>query len=306
MSGGGGGYIPSDPKTILQRIQESEAGTQNAQYESEVVKLLSSFLVHFNDRDIETVNRHLGEIKKAIEKEIDGSIDLLYGGSVAKRTYVNGLSDIDSLVILDKSDLSHLSPNEVRDYLRQRIKERFPNHEVSAGNLAVTIKFSDSEIQLLPAIRQGGSLKIADKTGNKWSSIQPEKFTTKLTEVNKQNSGKIVPIIKLAKAIIATLPESHRVSGYHAESLAIQAFRSYTGESTYKAMLAHYFKEASTAVRSPIKDSSRQSVHVDEYLGNANSLERRIISDTFSRIARRMRNADSAASLAEWQKMFEK
>jgi hypothetical protein len=116
--------------------------------------------------------------------------------------------------------------------------------------------------------------------------------------------GKLVPCIKLAKAIIATLPEQRQLTGYHTESLAIQVFKDYKGPKTSKAMLRHFFENAPGHVKEPIRDSSGQSVYVDEYLGEANSLGRRIAADALGRIARKIRNADGARSVERWRELF--
>ena len=117
--------------------------------------------------------------------------------------------------------------------------------------------------------------------------------------------GKLVPCIKLAKAIIASLPEKRRLIGYHTESLAIKTFKEYSGEKNTKAMLHHFFEQASAQVRQPLADSTGQSVRVDEYLGSPNSLQRRIVADSMNRIARRMKNADGARSVARWRELFD-
>ena len=63
-------------------------------------------------------------------------------------------------------------------------------------------------------------------------------------------------------------------------------------------MLRHFFEQVHQShVTKLIRDSSGQSVHVDEYLGAENSLERRIVADALSRIGRKIRNADGAISL---------
>ena len=124
-------------------------------------------------------------------------------------------------------------------------------------------------------------------------------------KINKAVDSKLVPCIKLAKAINATLPEKRRLTGYHIESLAIKIFKNYSSEKTHKLMLQHFFEEATNHVKKPITDSSGQSVHVDEYLGSQNSIERRILSNSLNRIARRMKNADGARSLSMWQELFE-
>jgi len=232
-------------------------------------------------------------------------MDLLFGGSVAKHTYVDGLSDIDSLVILNKTDLADATPNEVKKYFVERLKERFPKTDIHSGKLAVTLNFSGCEIQLLPAVKSGENLKIADRNGQDWARIKPKAFSEKLSAINQNVGRKVVPIIKLAKAIISNLPEKHQISGYHAESIAVKVFKTYSGDLKQKEMIKHYFSEASKLVKGHIRDNTGQSVHVDDYLGSANSLERKIVSDAFGRVHRRMKNADSSGSAAEWQKLFD-
>ena len=81
-----------------------------------------------------------------------------------KRTYVNGLSDNDVLVFLNKSELKGKKPNEVPDYFAEKLRQRLPNSEIKEGHLAVTVKFknSNTEIQLLPAIKTKNGMRIAD------------------------------------------------------------------------------------------------------------------------------------------------
>ena len=88
------------------------------------------------------------------------------------------------------------------------------------------------------------------------------------------------------------------------ESLGIAAFRNYAGELTTAAMLPVLFERARELVLSPIRDSTGQSVHVDEYLGPANSDARMAVSHVMGRLARRMRNATAAGSTAQWRAMF--
>ncbi len=93
-------------------------------------------------------------------------------------------------------------------------------------------------------------------------------------------------MIKLAKAINATLPDALRLSGYHMESLGIAAFRGYTGPRTVAEMLPTYFEQASKLVLQPIRDRTGQSVHVDEYLGPSDSAERVARGHVLDRVAK--------------------
>ena len=99
-------------------------------------------------------------------------------------------------------------------------------------------------MQLIPAVRIEGNLAISNETGSSWSTIRPEQFAAKLTLVNSSLGGQLVPTIKLAKRLIASLPQAVPLKGYHIESLAIEAFEDYDGMRTPKEMISRFFKEA--------------------------------------------------------------
>jgi len=305
MGGSGGGsfsWDKIDPKDINRDLRKK---TSSVEYENEVAGFLTSLLVTFNDRDIAAINTHLEEIRKALEKEIEGTVDLNYGGSVAKHTYVDGLSDVDSLVVLNKSELENKSSEEVRDYFYSRLCDRFPNSKIEKGTLAVTVKFGDIDIQLLPALKRGKGFQIADASGTNWSNINPKNFSQRLSNLNQKMGNKLVPTIKLAKAINFTLPEKRRLSGYHTEALAVEIFRDYGGRTTTKEMLKYFFKEAGKRVQTPIVDKTGQSSVVDAYLGGARNLNRGMVSDSLSRIARRLEKADLGQNLDGWKQIFD-
>lgn len=306
MGGSGSGYFSSEPESLIRQLRDSQDATAFESYEVACNSELYSFLSEFNARDIQAVNKHLDEIAYALSKDQESLIRLNFGGSVAKRTYVEGLSDVDCLVYLENTDLENASPQEAKNYLEQRLRERFPRTLITQGRLAITVQFTDCEIQLLPAKRVGDAIRIPDQSGDSWSSVvRPREFAKKLTATNAANAGKVVPVVKLAKAIIANLGDKQKISGYHAESLAVEVFKDYQGPLTPKAMLVHYFKESATRVLAPIRDSTGQSVHVDEYLGASSSLERRIVADAFARVERRMRMADNSQNVDDWLRLFE-
>ena len=307
MGGSGGGYFSGGltPEELARRTREAEDQSQDDSFETEVGGFLASELSQYNDRDVEGIQKAFEDIKKDLESDIEGTVDLLFGGSISKHTYVDGLSDVDALVLMDKTELSDKQPSQLQQMLAERLQSRYGKDAVTQGVLAVTVTHDGKTIQLLPALRDGKKFKIASYDGKGWSRIDPAGFSKALTTANKSMDGKLVPCVKLAKAIIAKLPEQRQLSGYHTESLAIQVFKGYDGPKTPKAMVRHFFEKAPEHLRQPIRDSSGQSVHVDEYLGAANSLQRRIVSDALGRISRKIRNADGSRSLASWKELFE-
>lgn len=312
MGGGGGGVFSSyTPDEYKEKIREAREKTHDEAFETSVSEIINRLLVEYNNRDVEAIREHLEEIKEIIKEENVGTIQLLFGGSVSKHTYVDGLSDVDVLMTIDKSDLSELPPKKVLEYISSRLKEKLVGVQtINAGKLAVTVVFSDEiKIQILPAIKRGDGFKISTEKGNEWSNIiRPDKFATKLTELNQSQGAKVVPVIKLAKGIIAQFPENQELTGYHVESIAIEAFKRYPEsmpKTTTKAMLKYFFKKAIEIVKTPIKDKTGQSINVDNYLGPENSPERLKISYTLNRMYGRMKNADAISSIEEWSAILE-
>jgi hypothetical protein len=309
MGGSGGGPFSSSrsPEDLARLVRESERVTSVVAFEAELSALLGELLGEINNRDRPLVKERLEELKLLLEDSIEESLDVMFGGSVAKRTYVDGLSDIDSLLIVDGTELEDGGPEAALARMAEVLSEGLNDDiHVEQGRMAVTVAYPDGmSIQLLPAVRTADGLKIPSSRHSGWSSIEPRGFQQALTRTNEACAGKLVPTVKLAKAILGTLPEHQRLSGYHIESLAIAAFRSYLGPCTTAEMLPTLFERAKELVLSPIKDRTGQSLHVDEYLGVANSQARLSASHLLNRLAKRMRNATAAGSKEQWLALFE-
>jgi hypothetical protein len=305
-SGGGGGSYTSWNTERLTKVVRVEQNRSASIFEVQLAGYLSELLATFNSRDVEKVRERLNQCKAALGEDFDSTFDHLYGGSVAKHTYVDGLSDIDSLLIVNDSELEDLSPPIVLERIDESLRGGLPTGiEVSHGRMAVTVTYPDGmQIQLLPAIRSADVLKVPSSDSEGWSPINPDRFNEALTRCNQECGGKLVPTIKLAKAIIATIPEQYRLTGYHVESLAIAAFRGFAGEKTTATMLPYFFQQAKDLVLYPIRDRSGQSVHVDSYLGDANSVLRQYESRLIGNLAKRMTNASAAQSRAQWEALF--
>jgi len=299
MGGSGGGYYDGSASSKSPSIET----TISAIEATGVATYLSDLLKSFNERDVEAIKTHIDTVLQSLSKEVDSSLNTLLGGSVAKNTYVSGVSDVDSLVFLNSSHLQSKTPSEVLEYFKGIITDRLPQTNVTAGKMAITINFSDGcSLQLLPAISTTNGFKIPNQNDNSWSKINPKAFTDELTSANQACGRKVIPLIKLAKGVIANLPEKQKITGYHSEALAVDIFKNYTGELRYSTMLQHYFSQASKLTRTPIIDKAGQSYYVDEYLGSANSAKRKVIADAFDRLSRKMLNSKS---IEDWKECFE-
>lgn len=296
------GHSPTRVAEDIQRI----ASEQAAAFDATLAKEFSRLLSQFNSRNTQETAERLEAIKVALLEKIDGSFDTLFGGSVAKHTFVDGLSDVDSMLLIS-GRFAEANPSAMLNNIAETLNASLGvGVEVSHGPVAVTVKYPDgNEIQLVPCLgREGGRLKVPAWDSNTWSNIDPRQFREGLTKRNDQCGGKLIPTLKLAKAVNSTLPENARLSGYHIESIGVAAFRGYEGEKTTVRMLPHFFRRASDLVLAPMADRTGQSVHVDEHLGSAESPQRQALSHALARIHQRMVNASAAGSSDRWMEIL--
>ena len=267
---------------------------------------LRNWLHDYNDRDTEGINRHIQVLRDALEQTNFDVLSTRLGGSLSRHTYVDGLSDVDVLARINDSTYSGQSPRAVIQKMAELIQQRLPNTKVRHGDLAVTVEYSDGlEIQVLPAIRTRAGFRIANSTRNEWSGvIHPERFAQKLTQINQANRGQVIPAVKLTKALAHRLIRSDRekITGYHIESLAVEAFRNYRGPTDLKSMVKHLTNYSATDVHQPIRDSTGQSRCVDDYMGGQGSAARQRAAANFGR----MRDSiDSCKSQADIDNLFD-
>ena len=254
---------------------------------NEINSWLRDQLKEYNDRDHEAINRHRQTVRKALEQDED-VVRILFAGSLERHTYVEGLSDVDALVIVNRSKLSSEPPQDAIESMEALIRRRLPNTKIKSGALAVTVTYSDGvEMQFLPAIERKDGIRIADMSRNRWSAVtHPDRFREKLTKVNQARAGQVIPAIKLMKGLASQVIQNddEKIKGYHMESIAIEAFRDYQGPTDLRSMVIRFCESASEIVLEPIRDSTGQSRNVDEYMKGARSPRRRRASENFRRM----------------------
>ena len=144
----------------------------------------------------------------ALNDQFGGVYDLRGGGSYTRHTHVSGLSDVDVLLDLGPfaaSDIPHKDdPSAVLQEMERRLRRRLPSTEITAGKMAVSVRFHDgSEIQVLPAFRAGTGYRIPNPDGEGWATTRPQLFARILAERSREIGGGLRRSIKLAKLICA-------------------------------------------------------------------------------------------------------
>ena len=217
MGGSGGRCIP-EPTDGMRKIIADARAEEMARLERDVDHFLQKKLTVLNERDAAETRARIEQVQNQIAGKytLDG---MLFGGSVDKHTYVDGLSDVDALAVVDVESLDSETPKQLIEDFRALIASKLGTlgaRSVSAGLLAVTVGFEDGdELQILPSIRAGETIYIPSATGNEWNETNPSKFRELLTSTNNRLGKCFIPAVKLAKAALSNFPEEHRLSGYH-------------------------------------------------------------------------------------------
>lgn len=302
-SGRSDGYIGRLTKTEEEKLQKARE-QERQQLSADINGLINELLGVFNGRDRDVTNEKLNQLQDLLGSKVEVE-HILLGGSVAKHTEIDGLSDVDALVVLDNEYIEGDSPRKVLNTFYRTLSEKLEHHGVSKiekGNLAVTVTFDNgTQIQLLPALRSRSRILISSPDGTYWNETKPKEFAKELASANRAMNNMLVPAIKLMKAANSNLPPQKQLTGYHIEAVAVDSVKKYDGEKTPRALLLHVLGYAAERVLVPIRDKTGQSRVVDSYLGKADSLQRKNVSQTLSGLQRRL---NAATTLQQWKSVL--
>lgn len=269
-------------------------------------ELLEGFVkdMQISKEQLEMIRSNVEKILLELKKYDIDVEDISWEGSFSKKTYVEGLSDIDFIISLGTYSESGFEYKEnsklALEKLKDIVSKRFPNTEVKVGNMAVTVTFSDgTELQFLPGFKYYEGYSIPDPKSNGWITTFPKRFKDKLTDANQKLNGKFKPIIRLIKNLFDK--NGIELSSYHIENLALSVLKDYKGPYTYSAMLLGFLNGAKVEIGGKLPDISEQSRYVDDYLGDAGSPTRKAYARKIKAIEAKLLNYNRE----DWNDSFE-
>src|SRR5260370_16436855 len=156
MGVSGGGYFRSErPENVRDALRKEEMARQDQIFETQVSNDIGDLLGEYNNRNADAVRKALERLKKALENDVeDGTITPVFGGSVRKRTYVDGISDIDSLFVLKGDELTGMEPSEALDFFESKVRTAFTDAKPDKARMSLRIPHEGVELELLPAAHQ--------------------------------------------------------------------------------------------------------------------------------------------------------
>jgi hypothetical protein len=253
--------------------------------------------LEITDLQTETVSTRHNSVRDVLKSGMT-VIDDFLTGSYARHTMIAPLkeADVDVFVALDPDYYKHYfgqngGPAGLLDWVKQTLRKTYtltPN--ISRNGQAVTIRFSDFLVDLVPGfVRSGGGYIIPNSITTTWLSTDPKRHVDIFSAANQTHQQKLIPLIKMIKGWNKC--HSSFFSSFHLEVLALQVLTN-VNITDYPSGLRFFFDKAREAVAGTNLDPAGYGDDIGKYIDTAEKI---------AEAKRRMTAAYEAALRAEQQ-----
>lgn len=136
--------------------------------------------------------------------------------------------------------------------------------DISRNGQAVTIRFTDFVVDVVPAFnRQGGGYSIPNSISQSWISTDPKKHVEIVTNSNKAHNGDFVPLVKMIK--VWNKNNNKYFSSFHLEVLALQILQGVT-ISDFPSGVRFYFDKGRALIAQKNLDPAGYGDDVGSYI----------------------------------------
>lgn len=181
--------------------------------------------------------------------------DSFLTGSYRRSTMIAPLTeaDVDVFVVLDPRYYSVHGQQALLDEVKRVLRKTYTRTpEISPNGQAVTIRFKDFKMDVVPGFkRKGGGFLIPDAQARRWISTDQKKHVELWTASNKAHNGDLVPLIKMIKGWNKTHGALFR--SFHLECMIREILTNVT-ISDFSSGCRYVFKHAKDKVYVPVYD----------------------------------------------------
>ena len=167
-------------------------------------------------------------------------------------------ADLDVFVVLNSEDWSaNGSQANLLDRVKRVLKKTYPETpEISRNGQAVTIRFTDFKVDVVPTFhRQGGGYLIPDSHRGRWISTDPKVHIKLWADANKAHDGDLVPLMKMLKA---WNKDRDLMGSFPLETLALKILDNVT-ITDFHSGIRYVFDKAREKVKFKIADPAGYS-----------------------------------------------
>jgi hypothetical protein len=255
-----------------------------------------------------TVSTRQESVRSVVSDGLDVITDFLTG-SYMRSTMISPLNDadIDIFFLLDeKYYKEYPSPSALLDKVKRVLLNTYTRTpKISRNGQAVTIKFTDFDVDVVPAFyRSGGGFLIPNSYTDNWISTNPKTHVTYVSDANRSSNGMLVPIIKMIKAWNRN--NGKPFGSFYLEILAVNVFSGIT-IMDYAYGMKYFFDLGRLWCQSTLSDPSGYggSIGYGNSLKPADALSR--FETAYSRATKAQEYASNQKiemAINEWRKIF--
>lgn len=172
--------------------------------------MFSEFLGNLTIGNAETISLRYGELTGALNKKFrdtdSKTANTLQVGSFGRKTGIHGISDLDMLYIMPKSNWD--SYNKVGGQLallqdtKDAILARYPLTKVRVDRLVVTVTYTNFHVEVQPVFEQDDkNYKYPDtKNGGSWKITKPREEMDAVAELDAAKNSNLRRLCKMTRA----------------------------------------------------------------------------------------------------------
>lgn len=218
-------------------------------------------------------------IRNAVSSEMK-MLDSFLTGSYSRSTMIAPLTkaDVDIFLVLDSKYFHHYNNGQnggqagLLDFVKRVLKKTYPTTpDISRNGQAVTIRFSDFIVDVIPGFnRQGGGYLIPNSINNSWISTDPKKHVEIVANSNKLHDGNFVPLIKMIKAWNKN--NNKYFNSFHLEVLALEILNNIT-ISDFPSGVRYFFDKGKTLISKKNLDPAGYGGDVGGYINTQEKID---------------------------------
>ena len=214
----------------------------------------------------QTVSSRQQYVRDAVAKDLK-VLDTFLTGSYRRSTMIAPLkaADIDVFVILDSSYFKSKGQKWLLGKVKTTLKKTYPTTpRISRNGQAVTVRFTDFTIDVVPAFnRKGGGYLIADSPNARWIPTDPNKHVDIWSSANAKHKSNLVPLIKMLKKW--NKQNGALLRSFHLEAMILEILDN-VEISDFSSGSRFIFDKARQAVKGKTADPSGYGGNLAGYL----------------------------------------
>lgn len=227
--------------------------------------------LQITDLQTETVSTRQKNVRSVLEAGLSVN-DAFLTGSYSRNTMIAPLSDadVDIFAVLDVKYYYHYNGQNggqsgLLDLVKKTLRKTYTRTpDISRNGQAVTIRFEDFKVDVVPAFyRQGGGFLIPNSISQSWIPTDPKKHVDIMSTSNMAHNGDMVPLVKMIKGWNKNIGSFFM--SFHLETLALSILNNVT-ISNFSSGMRFYFDKGKDLVSKQNSDPAGFGGDVGAYL----------------------------------------